>query len=151
MNRTFGLYESFCNLSHILEYCDLHLEEFMFKKKTTITLTIFCLSFAGIIYWKCFSLQGVSHGTFIRSISSPDGAYTINTYRHSGGKLKENAVRAEIENKLTHHKKTIYWKYPDKDPLIKWENAQLVQIGHEFLNVVKGETYDYRFDQKNRK
>jgi hypothetical protein len=151
MNRTFGLYESFCNLSHILEYCDLHLEEFMFKKKTTIILAILCLSFAGIIYWKCFSLQGVSHGTFIRSISSPDGTYTINTYRHSGGKLKENAVRAEIENKLTNHKKTIYWKYPDKDPLIKWENAQLVQIGHEFLNVVKGETYDYRFDQKNRK
>ena len=151
MNRTFGLYESFCKLTHILEYCDLHLEEFMFKKKTTIILAILCLSFAGIIYWKCFSLQGVSHGTFIRSISSPDGAYTINTYRHSGGKLKENAVRAEIENKLTHHKKTIYWKYPDKDPLIKWENAQLVQIGHEFLNVVKGETYDYRFDQKNRK
>lgn len=151
MNRTFGLYESFCILSHILEYCDLYLEEFMFKKKTTIILAILCLSFAGIIYWKCFSLQGVSHGTFIRSISSPDGTYTINTYRHSGGKLKENAVRAEIENKLTHHKKTIYWKYPDKDPLIKWENAQLVQIGHEFLNVVKGETYDYRFDQKNRK
>lgn len=151
MNRTFGLYESFCILSHILEYCDLYLEEFMFKKKTTIILAILCLSFAGIIYWKCFSLQGVSHGTFIRSISSPDGTYTINTYRHSGGKLKENAVRAEIENKLTHHKKTIYWKYPDKDPLIKWENAQLVQIGHEFLNVVKGETYDYRFDQKNSK
>ena len=79
----------------------------MFKKKTTIILAILCLSFAGIIYWKCFSLQGVSHGTFIRSISSPDGTYTINTYRHSGGKLKENAVRAEIENKLTHHKNNL--------------------------------------------
>ncbi|MCY1117023.1 DUF5412 domain-containing protein [Bacillus safensis] len=123
----------------------------MLKKKTTITLVILFLSFAGIFYWKCFSLQGVSHGTFIRSMTSPDGTYIINTYRHSGGKLKENAVRAEIENKLTHRKKTIYWKYPDKDPLIKWKNGQLVQIGHEFLNVVKGETYDYRFDRNKRK
>ncbi|MFP3326296.1 DUF5412 family protein, partial [Planococcus sp. SIMBA_160] len=47
----------------------------MLKKKTTIILVILFISFAGIIYWKCFSLQGVSHGTFIRSMSSPDGTY----------------------------------------------------------------------------
>ncbi|WP_353856072.1 DUF5412 domain-containing protein [Bacillus sp. Bos-x628] len=123
----------------------------MFKKKTPVILIVLFLSFAGIIYWKCFALQGVSHGTFIRSMPSPDGTYIINTYRHSGGKLKESAVRAEIENKITHRKKTIYWKYPDKDPLIKWKNTQLVQIGNELLNVVKGETYDYRYDKASRK
>ncbi|MDM5297588.1 DUF5412 domain-containing protein [Bacillus pumilus] len=122
----------------------------MFKKNTIIIFVILFLSFAGIIYWKCYSLQGVSHGTFIRSVSSPDGTYIVHTYRHSGGTLKGNAVRAEIENQLTHHKKTIYWKYPDQDPFIKWKNTQLVQIGHKLLNVVQGDTYDYRFDKERK-
>ncbi|MGE6631044.1 DUF5412 domain-containing protein [Bacillus sp. NPDC077027] len=122
----------------------------MIKKKTMITLFILLISFTGIIYWKCFSLQGVSNGTYIRSVSSPDGAYIVNTYKHNGGKLKDNAVRAEIENQKTHKKKTIYWNYPDLDPHIRWSNDDTVRIGNQALNIEKGETYDYRFDKKRK-
>ncbi|MGG0240904.1 DUF5412 domain-containing protein [Bacillus rhizoplanae] len=118
------------------------------KRKVAIILLSLFITGAGFVYWKFFSLQGVPTGKLIRTIESPNGDYQIKTYFHDGGSLSANAVRGELIHLQTNSTKTIYWNYPDEDPLVEWVDETTVKIGDQTLHIPKQETYDWRDDEK---
>ena len=120
-------------------------------KKTKIKIGIVLLSTLVVgtifVYWKFFSLQGVPTGKLIRTIESPNGDYKLKTYVQDGGSLSANAVRGELIHLKTSSTKTIYWNYPDNDPLVEWIDETTVKIGNQTLHIPKQETYDWRDDK----
>jgi len=116
------------------------------KKVFFISLFVLILIVGYIIYNLFFSLNSVPQGELIRSIQSPNKRYVINTYIHHGDSLSADSVRGELVEFKTQKKKTIYWNYPDKDPYVKWLNNSEILIGNQTLNVLKGQTYDWRDD-----
>lgn len=119
------------------------------KRKVAVVLLSMLIIGAGFVYWKFFSLQGVPTGKLIRTIESPNGDYQIKTYFHDGGSLSANAVRGELIHLKTNSTKTIYWNYPDEDPLVEWVDETTVKIGDQTLHIPKQETYDWRDDKKH--
>ncbi|MFP7416591.1 DUF5412 family protein [Priestia filamentosa] len=116
--------------------------------KVGIIFLILMSSLTGCIYYKFFSLQGVSKGKLIRKVESPNGKYVVKTYFHYGGSLSLDAARGELINVQTNRKRNIYWNYPDADPYIFWIDKDTIKIGNQTLNVNKGETYDWRDDDE---
>ena len=123
----------------------------MSKKKIVILLfsllLVLILIVGFIIFRVFFSLQSVPQGELIRSIQSPDRKYVIKTYFHQGNSLSADAVRGELVDLKRQKKKNIYWNFHDEDPYVKWLNNSEVLIGNQKLNILKGETYDWRNDQ----
>lgn len=119
----------------------------MRKKSLIILLSI--LGIGGFfIYRTFFSLQAVPKGELIRSMPSPNGKYAISTYLKNGGSLSIDAVRGELVDESKNTRKTIYWNYPDEDPYVEWTNNSIVVIGNQTIDISKGETYDWRDDEK---
>ncbi|MGG2017980.1 DUF5412 family protein [Bacillus sp. S10(2024)] len=118
------------------------------KRKVGIVLLSILIIGAGFVYWKFFSLQGVPTGKLIRTIESPNGDYKLKTYVQAGDSLSANAVRGELIHLKTNSTKTIYWNYPDNDPLVEWIDETTVKIGNQTLHIPKQETYDWR-DHEN--
>lgn len=117
------------------------------KRKVGIVLLSMLIIGACFVYWKFFSLQGVPTGNLIRTIESPNGDYKLKTYVQDGGSLSANAVRGELIHIKTNSTKTIYWNYPDNDPLVEWIDKTTVKIGNQTLHIPKQETYDWRDDE----
>lgn len=116
-------------------------------KKIIIYIFFIILFIIGYAYYNLFhNLQSVPKGELIRSIESPDGNYVIKTYFNDGGSLSHDAARGELYNIKRERGKTIYWNYPDHDPYVKWLNNKEVLLGDQVLNILKGETYDWRHD-----
>ena len=115
--------------------------------KKLVLLVLAILSLVGLgIYNLFFNLQAVPHGNLIRSIQSPHGNYVIKTYVSEDDPLSANAVRGELVDLKRQKVRTIYWNYYDQDPYVKWLNNSEVLIGRQTLNILKGDTYDWRSD-----
>lgn len=114
--------------------------------KIIICIFFIILFIIGYAYYNLFhNLGSVPKGELIRSIESPDRNYVINTYLVSNA-LSADAARVELYVIKRERGKTIYWNYPDHDPYVKWLNNREVFIGDQVLNILKGETYDWRHD-----
>jgi len=122
----------------------------MSKKKVLLyffsSLFVLMLIVGFTIYRVFYSLQSVPQGELIKSIQSPDESYVFNTYIHHGDSLSADSVRGELVDLKKQKKKTIYWNYPDEDPYVKWLNNSEILIGNQTLNILKGQTYDWRDD-----
>ncbi|WP_020060255.1 DUF5412 domain-containing protein [Bacillus sp. 123MFChir2] len=121
------------------------------KRKVGIVLLSMLIIGACFIYWQFFSLQGVPTGKLIRTIESPNGDYKLKTYFQDGGSLSLDAVRGELVHLKTNSSKTIYWNYPDADPLVEWIDETTVKMGNQTLHISKQETYDWRDDENHKR
>ena len=116
------------------------------KKMFICTVSVFLIIIGFVIYNTFYNLNSVPEGKLIRSIESPNKNYIINTYHHDAGALGDDAVRGELYETKRQERKNIYWNYPDLDPYLEWLNNSEVVIGNQTLNILKGETYDWRHD-----
>ncbi len=76
-------------------------------------------------------------GDYIDSLVSPNGEYTIKSYRYSGGATMDWSLRVEVVNNSTNKKNNIYWKYHEKDADMKWLDNNTVEINGIKLNIHK--------------
>ncbi|MFQ3544112.1 DUF5412 family protein [Halobacillus rhizosphaerae] len=76
----------------------------------------------------------------IRSIHSPDGAYTIDVYRWDAGAAGSFGIMGERKGPLWFKKRIYYQRHKDQVEAV-WENNHTVTINHHKLNLQKGETY----------
>lgn len=76
-------------------------------------------------------------GDYINSVKSPNGKYTLNAYRYSGGATMDWTLRVEVVDNTNQKKKNIYWKYHESEADMKWLDAVTVQINGRKLNIHK--------------
>ncbi len=109
---------------------------------TLILIGIFV--FGGVLYLTLVpsnSLDDLPEGELIKSISSPDGTYTINLYLCNGGATTDYSLRGEVVegDKTTN----IYYKLGDDDAIVGWIGNHIVEIDGESLDV-RFQRYDER-------
>lgn len=109
-------------------------------------VSVFLLIIGFVIYNTFYNLNSVPKGKLIRSIESPNKNYIINTYHNDSGALGDDGVRGELYETKRQKRKNIYFNYPELDPYVEWLNNSEVVIGNQQLNILKGETYDWRRD-----
>ena len=75
------------------------------------------------------------------SLVSPNGDYTLKSYKYSGGATVDwTSIVCIIENKTT-KSKCIYTKYHEQDVDMKWNDNETVEINSIVLNIYN-EFYD---------
>lgn len=80
-------------------------------------------------------------GHYMESIDSPNGEYTMKSYRYSGGATVDWSCRVEIIYKKVDKKVNIYWKYHEKDVKMKWLDNDTVEVNNIKLNIHKDYYY----------
>jgi len=113
----------------------------MFAIITAIIITIMLLCESGLLslHWLNNAPLDVSQQT--GSLVSPNGDYTLKSYKYSGGATVDwTSIVCIIENKTT-KSKCIYTKYHEQDVDMKWNDNETVEINSIVLNIYN-EFYD---------
>lgn len=76
---------------------------------------------------------------FMETSVSPDGSYTLDAYRTSGGATTDFGIR--VYQHALFGKKEIYYQYHKDRVEINWESNSIVNINGVKLDLSKGETY----------
>ncbi len=119
----------------------------MKKKKLLLAIIICILVIIGIVvcgfYWSFFDIQSIQGEQVIKTISSPDGNYTITAFLNNGGATVDFAVLAQVKNNKTNKSENIHWQYKCETATIEWIDNETVNINGVKLKVFK-DIYDYR-------
>lgn len=112
----------------------------------TIAITLLLAGFYYIIYdflTAADTIDGVPVGDLVYEEDSPDGAFTVEFYRTSGGATTDFAMLGVMERKETGERARIFWEYPCETVTVDWDDA------HIFINDIKLEkmmdVYDFRY------
>lgn len=112
----------------------------------TIAITLLLAGFYYIIYdflTAADTIDGVPVGDLVYEEDSPDGAFTVEFYRTSGGATTGFAMLGVMERKETGERARIFWEYPCETVSVDWDDA------HIFINDIKLEkmmdVYDFRY------
>lgn len=112
----------------------------------TIAITLLLAGFFYIIYeflTAADTIDGVPVGDLVYKEDSPDGAFTVEFYRTSGGATTGFAMLGVMERKETGERARIFWEYPCETVSVDWDDA------HIFINDIKLEkmmdVYDFRY------
>lgn len=96
-----------------------------------------------LVYWAFFDLQRIKGQELTGQVDSPDGNYTVMTYRNNGGATTGYAVLCRVRNNQTGREKNIYWQYHCESAHVQWEEEPYVVINGRRLNVEQ-DVYDFR-------
>lgn len=133
-----------------LEGCD-GLQKFKVSKKMNLTVATIgiMLLLAGFFYaifdflTAADTIDGVPVGDLVYEEDSPDGAFTVEFYRTSGGATTDFAMLGVMERKETGERARIFWEYPCETVSVDWDDA------HIFVNDIKlkkmMDVYDFRY------
>lgn len=112
----------------------------------TIAITLLLAGFSYIIYdflTAADTIDGVPVGDLVYEEDSPDGAFTVEFYRTSGGATTGFAMLGVMERKEIGERARIFWEYPCETVSVDWDDA------HIFINDIKLEkmmdVYDFRY------
>ena len=108
-----------------------------------ISITCLCMAAAYLIFFLFFDISHFTGHDLIKTVDSPDGKYEIVVYRNNGGATVDYALLCSVRSTANGKEKNIYWDYPYQEPVIQWENNNVVVINGHSLDVKK-DTYDYR-------
>lgn len=115
--------------------------------KTVFILLLVIVSLANCIGYVIdsffYSMDDLPTGDYLFSSTSPDGMYTLKTYK------VENclgiAIRGElINNSKISPPKNIYWSSEFSSAHVVWNNASLITINGIMLDLSENHTYDSR-------
>ncbi|KMK95309.1 hypothetical protein VL03_10700 [Rossellomorea marisflavi] len=97
-----------------------------------------------LIHWSLFDIDRLEPGELITEETSPDGRYTVQTFRNNGGATVDYAVLGVLTfNEKDRGVKNIYWQYHEEEGKVSWVDDDTVQINDQVLHV-PDEVYDYR-------
>lgn len=106
-------------------------------------LVISILSYG--VYWAFFDMNRLPSGEFLTEKTSPNGQYTVKTYKVYGGATVPNTIRGElIINERQKQPKNIYWN-KEEAVEIEWLNQNTIIINGHTLQMPT-DTFDYRND-----
>ncbi|MFN3634004.1 DUF5412 family protein [Exiguobacterium profundum] len=112
----------------------------------TIAITLLLAGFYYAIYnflTAADTIDGVPVGELVYEENSPDGAFSVEFYRTSGGATTGFAMLGVMERKETGERARIFWEYPCKTVTVDWDDA------HIFINDIKlkkmMDVYDFRY------
>lgn len=94
-----------------------------------------------LLFSSFFSSMGESE--HIKTVSSPDGNYTIDFYRWNAGAAGTFGIKAELNGSLW-FTKGLYYKKRTENVDVEWERNNKVSINNHILNLDKGDTYGYQ-------
>lgn len=94
------------------------------------------------------TIDGVPVGEIVYEEDSPDGAFSVEFYRTSGGATTGFAMLGVMERKETGERARIFWEYPCETVTVDWDDA------HIFINDIKlkkmMDVYDVRYGISER-
>ncbi|MCT4776818.1 MULTISPECIES: DUF5412 family protein [Exiguobacterium] len=112
----------------------------------TIAITLLLAGFSYAIFdflTAADTIDGVPVGELVYEEDSPDGAFTVEFYRTSGGATTGFAMLGVMERKETGERARIFWEYPCETVSVDWDDV------HIFINDIKLEkmmdVYDFRY------
>ncbi|MBQ7045074.1 MAG: hypothetical protein IJN65_01115 [Clostridia bacterium] len=90
-----------------------------------------------------YGMDDLPTGEYLFSSTSPDGSYTLKTYK------VENCLGTAIRGELTANSKTgqpknIYWSTDFSSAYVVWNNASLITINGVMLDLSEDHIYDSR-------
>jgi len=115
------------------------------KSKTIIIMVVSIVAIFGIcfgVYNLFFNINSVPKGDYMDEFVSPDGSYTVKTYKVNNA-LSATATRCEVIDNNTNKSRNIYWGYREMTLEVVWESNEIVVINDRELNVKK-DSYDWR-------
>lgn len=113
-------------------------------KKYRKIIIIFCILLI-VFYINCFTrfpMYNLPKGEFIESLDSPNGDYTLKSYRYSGGATMDWSLRVEVVNNNTNKSMNIFYRYHDYESNMEWIDNNNVIINGEELNIHSDYIYD---------
>lgn len=133
----------------ILTVCSIIFKDKEYTKALTLTLTgILAFWLLGyyvfLLFISNFFVQYFCQQDLLQSVESPNGEYTINTYRENCGATTDFVVTGELCNK-NNKCKEIYTCYHEDDSFVYWIDDQNVFINNKKLNIYN-DKYDWHDD-----
>ena len=113
------------------------------KKTLVFLILVLLLAVAYLIFFLFFDISHFTGQDIVKTVDSPDAKYEIVVYRNNGGATVDYALLCSVRSTDSGKEKNIYWDYPYQEPVIQWENNNVVVINGHSLDVKK-DTYDYR-------
>ena len=89
-----------------------------------------------------YSIDDVPNGEYLYSSTSPNGTYTLKTFRVEN--CLGTAVRGELVNNEDAESKNIYWSTDFPSATVVWHNDSLVSINGTMLDLSLEHIYDSR-------
>lgn len=123
------------------------------KKKNEILLFSAPIVFILVIITTYFSLTkyiyglyALPEGKFLTESISPNGEYTVKTYKCIGNVESDVSIRGELINNKTNKKRNIYWDHKIYNANIIWDTDNSVIINAHKINLQNGK-YNWRVDK----
>lgn len=114
----------------------LMLQKIKNHKKLVIVVIVF-LIYIYIVFFSRFRMYYLPTGEYLKSLESPNSAYTLKAYRYSGGATVDWSLRVEVVNNSNNKKYNIYYRYHDYDAEMEWLDDNTVKINGKSLNIHK--------------
>lgn len=108
-----------------------------------VSVILIAVVIPSVLYIKFFTIWGVRGQQPIKTVSSPDGRYTVTAYLNNGGATTSYAVLGTVTDNKTGIERNIYWQDDVDVAYIDWVDNTTVIINAVELDVKK-DTYDYR-------
>ncbi len=109
------------------------------KKKIIILSVFFIILY--LLFSSRLRMLNLSTGEYIESLDSPNGDYTLKSYKCSGGATMDWFLRVEIVYNNKNKKMNVYYKYHESDSDMKWLDNETAIINGHRLNVFKDYIY----------
>jgi len=104
-------------------------------KKILILLTFALICY--INFCSRFRMVNLPEGEYLESLDSPNGEYTLKSYRYSGGATMDWSLRVEVVNNNTKKEYNIYWAYHEREAEMNWIDEETIIINGVQLNIHK--------------
>lgn len=113
-------------------------------KRLAFTLAVIIIILCGL-YFKFFTIHGVTPEKKMDEYPSPGGKYTVTVYLNNGGATTGFAVLCTVRKADKTKEKNIYWNYRCEKADVIWLDEETVSINGTALNVTQ-DTFDFRKD-----
>lgn len=116
----------------------------LFSAPIVVILVIITTYFSLTKY--IYGLYALPKGKFLTESTSPNGEYTVRTYKCTGDIETDVSIRGELINNKTNKKRNIYWDHKIYNANIIWDTDNSVIINAHKINLQNGK-YNWRVDK----
>ncbi|MFR5266670.1 DUF5412 family protein [Clostridium sp.] len=119
-------------------------EILLFSAPIVLILVIITTYFSLTKY--IYGLYALPEGKFLTESTSPNGEYTVKTYKCIGNVESDVSIRGELINNKTNKKRNIYWDHKIYNANVIWDTDNSVIINAHKINLQNGK-YNWRVDK----
>lgn len=102
-----------------------------------IVLLIIVVLVVYLLFFSKLRMMWLPEGEYIESVTSPNGKYTLRSYKYIGGATTDWHLRVEVVENETRKSFNIYYKYHEYDSDMKWIDNENVIINNRKMNIHK--------------